>query len=370
VRTTSDSDFWRDVKESLNLLLPNGDQRKVVINPAAGVILVRALPSELRQVEQYLKAVQVNVERQVMIEAKILEVELSADAQSGVNWSAFGRILGRSIGVAMTKPGTLLQNAANGSATLSSEGVTITPGSSVKTDTGSNGFYGLSFQSANFAAMLNFLDTQGKVQVLSSPRIATLNNQKAVLKVGSDELYVTNVSSSSTTTTTGTTSTPNLNLQPIFSGIALDVTPQIDGDGMVMLHVHPSITTVTEKSKSINLGSLGSYTLPLAASSVNETDSIVRVPDGQIVAIGGLMMQEQRRDNTGIQGLADLPFIGQAFRQKSTITRKRELVILMRPTIIRDDTGWPEAGGVAAAAAAEAAPAPEQSRIDPEAKPR
>jgi MSHA biogenesis protein MshL len=212
--------------------------------------------------------------------------------------------------------------------------------------------------------MLNFLETQGKVQVLSSPRIATLNNQKAVLKVGSDELYVTNVSSQSSTTGSTTTSTPSLNLQPIFSGIALDVTPQIDAEGMVMLHVHPSITTVTEKNKNINLGALGSYQLPLAASSVNETDSIVRVPDGQIVAIGGLMMQEQRRDNTGIPGLSELPYVGQLFKQKSAVLRKRELVILMKPTVIKEDGGnWPDAGNARALEAAPAAALPEPAEL-------
>jgi MSHA biogenesis protein MshL len=181
------------------------------------------------------------------------------------------------------------------------------------------------------------------VQVLSSPRIATLNNQKAVLKVGSDELYVTGVATSTVSSGNSTTSTPSVTLQPFFSGIALDVTPQIDADGQVMLHVHPSISTVSEKQKNINLGSLGSYQLPLAASTVSETDSIVRVRDGQIVAIGGLMTQQQSRETTGVTGLGELPVIGGLFRQTSTVLRKRELVILMKPSVIHDDTGWPGA---------------------------
>jgi MSHA biogenesis protein MshL len=204
-------------------------------------------------------------------------------------------------------------------------------------------FYGVSFQNANFSTLLTFLETQGRVQVLSSPRIATINNQKAVLKVGSDELYVTGVSSSISSTGSSTTSVPSVTLQPFFSGIALDVTPQIDKDGMVMLHVHPSISTVTEKQKSINLGSLGSYKLPLAASTISETDSIVRVRDGQIVAIGGLMQQEQREDNSQVPGLGDAPVVGGLFRQKATVLRKRELVILMKTTVIHEDSAWPEA---------------------------
>ncbi|MEY2654869.1 MAG: hypothetical protein RLZZ524_1897, partial [Pseudomonadota bacterium] len=224
-------------------------------------------------------------------------------------------------------------------------------------------FYGLAFQSTHFAALLSFLEGQGKVQVLSSPRIATLNNQKAVLKVGSDELYVTGVSSTTTSSGSTSTSTPSVVLQPFFSGISLDVTPQIGEDGQVMLHVHPAISTVTEKQKAINLGSLGSYQLPLASSAINETDSIVRLRDGEIAAIGGLMSQERREDSTAIPGLGELPMVGGLFRQKSTSMRKRELVILLKPTIVRDGNPWPEAD--ASVPASRLQPWPERATNTP-----
>ena len=337
VRTTSDADFWRDVQGSLSAMLTSDTQgsqrRSVIVNASAGVIVVRATPLELRQIAQYLEAVQVSIERQVMLEAKILEVELSKDAQTGVNWSAFGRFLDGALSIAALAPGITL----SGTGQVDMAAATTTAAASGKA------FYGVSFQNANFSTLLTFLETQGRVQVLSSPRIATINNQKAVLKVGSDELYVTGVSSTISSTGASTTSVPSVTLQPFFSGIALDVTPQIDKDGMVMLHVHPSISTVTEKQKSINLGSLGSYKLPLAASTISETDSIVRVRDGQIVAIGGLMQQEQREENSQVPGLGDAPVVGGLFRQKSTVMRKRELVILMKTTVIHEDSAWPEA---------------------------
>ncbi|MEX8494319.1 pilus (MSHA type) biogenesis protein MshL [Sphaerotilus sp.] len=354
VRTTSDADFWRDVQGSLSALLSSeaqGSQRRsVVVNASAGVIVVRATPLELRQIAQYLEAVQVSIERQVMLEAKILEVELSKDAQTGVNWSAFGRFLDGALSLAALAPGITLA----GTGQIDMATATTAAAASGKA------FYGMSFQNANFSTLLTFLETQGKVQVLSSPRIATINNQKAVLKVGSDELYVTGVSSSISSTGSSTTSVPSVTLQPFFSGIALDVTPQIDKDGMVMLHVHPSISTVTEKQKSINLGSLGSYKLPLAASTISETDSIVRVKDGQIVAIGGLMQQEQREDNSQVPGLGDAPVVGGLFRQKSTVMRKRELVILMKTTVIHEDEAWPEADG--RTPSASIAPFPDSTR--------
>jgi len=354
VRTTSDADFWRDVQGSLSALLASDTQgsqrRSVIVNASAGVIVVRATPLELRQIAQYLEAVQVSIERQVMLEAKILEVELSKDAQTGVNWSAFGRFLDGALSIAALAPGI----------TLSGTGQIDTAAATTTAATSGKAFYGVSFQNANFSTLLTFLETQGKVQVLSSPRIATINNQKAVLKVGSDELYVTGVSSSISSTGSSTTSVPSVTLQPFFSGIALDVTPQIDKDGMVMLHVHPSISTVTEKQKSINLGSLGSYKLPLAASTISETDSIVRVKDGQIVAIGGLMQQEQREDHSQVPGLGDAPVVGGLFRQKSTVLRKRELVILMKTTVIHEDGAWPEAD--ARIPSAGIAPFPESTR--------
>lgn len=358
VRTSSDADFWRDVKASLQALLGLDEsgadhaaagvagapgtpapRRSLVLNPAAGVVVVRATPAELRQVESYLQAVQVSIERQVMLEAKILEVELGESSQTGINWSAFGRALGGAVSVGLAQPGVAL--AASGALNLN--GTAITPGNNLASGSATAPFYGLAFQATHFAALLSFLEGQGKVQVLSSPRIATLNNQKAVLKVGSDELYVTGVSSTTTSSGSTSTSTPSVVLQPFFSGISLDVTPQIGEDGQVMLHVHPAISTVTEKQKAINLGSLGSYQLPLASSAINETDSIVRLRDGEIAAIGGLMSQERREDSTAVPGLGELPVVGGLFRQKSTSVRKRELVILLKPTIVRDGTPWPEA---------------------------
>lgn len=348
VRTTSDADFWREVQASLNALVGGANGRGVVLNPSAGVIVVKATPNELRQVEQYLKAVQLSIDRQVMIEAKIVEVQLSKDAQAGINWGAFGRILGDKVSasIGVLAPGVTLGTSGS----LSSPDITATPGTSVQTGSAGRGFYGLALQASNFAALINFLQTQGDVEVLSSPRIATLNNQKAVLKVGSDELFVTGISSNTTSAGNSTVSTPTLSLTPFFSGIVLDVTPQIDENNDVMLHVHPAISSVAEKTKNIDLGSLGNYRLPLAASTVNETDSIVRVHDGQFVAIGGLMVQGTNNTRTGVPGLSEVPVVGGLFRQSADVMTKHELVILMKPTVIQDGH-WPDPATPSLAAA-------------------
>jgi MSHA biogenesis protein MshL len=175
------------------------------------------------------------------------------------------------------------------------------------------------------------------VQVLSSPRIATLNNQKAVLKVGTDEFFVTNVSTTTTTTGSVSQTSPSVTVQPFFSGIVLDVTPQIDESSNIILHVHPSVSEVTESTRVVNLGGNNpSISLPLAKSTVSETDAIVRVSDGNIVAIGGLMSYDVRDSRGGIPGLA----ADSVLRNTNRTARKKELVILLKPTLIVADRNW------------------------------
>ena len=355
ITTSTNSDFWRDLGTALASIVGNSDGRAVVINPNSGVVLVKAFPIDLRAVEDYLRVTQLIVERQVMLEAKIIEVELNEQFQAGVNWNHFGGKENR-FAYGAVEPETALTttsradfNSSNvppsGGRTILGKGVGVLPGVGglvAATKLGS-GFFGLAFQSANFAALLNFLETQGNVQVLSSPRIASINNQKAVLKVGVDEFFVTNVTLGTQSTTAVQGTAPSVTLQPFFSGIALDVTPQIDEDNNIVLHVHPSISLVKTKDTVINLGDqYGQIVLPLANSAVNETDSVVRVQDGNIVAIGGLMRQSQTSDNNGLPGTTQSSGWGLLFGTRNSQLSKRELVILIKPTIIRNESSWKE----------------------------
>ncbi|MDP1734421.1 MAG: secretin N-terminal domain-containing protein [Sulfuritalea sp.] len=344
VSMTTDSDFWGDLSRALVTIVGTTEGRSVVVNPSSGVVLVRALPTELSNVEKFLKATQLVAERQVMLEAKIIDVTLSEDFQAGVNWGAFKSGPNSFSGLGVGQPGVTL-SAGAGTAQIvgpaAAPAISVTPGQlgSIAAAALGKGFIGLAFQTSNFAALLNFLETQGSVSVLSSPRIATLNNQKAVLKVGADEFFVTNLTvTAGTATATGAigpaTVTPQF--QAMFSGISLDVTPQIDGEGNIILHVHPAITTVTESQKSMDLGgATGTINVPLAVSRINETDSIVRVQDGNIVAIGGLMRQAQSSDRSQLPGATG--FTANALGQRASSLSKRELVILIKPTLIDGD---------------------------------
>jgi len=340
VSTTSTSDFWAELKAALDAIVGGTkDGRSVVISPQSGVVVIRGMPDELRNVAAYLKATQLSVDRQVILEAKILEVQLNDSYQTGINWAAFRTGGNSRVSGGLVAPGTVLQ--PNGSLTTAGGPGSVAPGKDIfsAAAAGAGSIFGLAFQTSNFAALLSFLETQGNVNVLSSPRIATLNNQKAILKVGTDEFFVTNVSTT-TTTGTSTTTTPSVTLQPFFSGVVLDVTPQIDAQGNIILHIHPSVSQVSTVNKDINLGTGGSLTLPLASSTTSETDSVVRGRDGQIIAIGGLMKQSTTSDRSQIPGVGDIPVIGALARNTNQITQKRELVILLKPTVVQGDGVW------------------------------
>lgn len=347
VSTSSKTDFWLELAGAVRGLVGSGEGRSVITSPQAGIMAVRGMPDELRQVEKFLKAAQVAVERQVMLEAKVVEVELRDGFQSGIDWSAL-KNGGGATGAVGLLSGNATSNSlvsgvqsnlpgfASGGTALLADGVSIPPAGA--------GLFGLALATDGFQAVLGFLETRGDVQILSSPRVATLNNQKAVLKVGTDEYFVTGVTGGSTTSATATTSAsttlPTIALTSFFSGISLDVTPQIDEGSNITLHVHPSVTSVTEKTKQIDLGSIGSFRFPMASNSVNETDTLVRIQDGNIVAIGGLMQMETNRKASGLPGTSDIPFLSFLLGNKVNSGRKKEVVVLIKPSIIRTAADW------------------------------
>jgi len=357
--TVQTTDFWAEVAYAIRTIVGSGEGRNIVISPQSGVVVVRAMPQELRSVAALLKAMQLSVERQVMLEAKIIDVTLNQAYQAGINWAAFptsGIAAGFSSGVGgvpntLGATGSLTGNTA-GSSAGSSSAFTANPGAGkglataggvVGGTTGvAGGVFGLAAQTKNFASLLQFLESQGSVQVLSSPRVATLNNQKAVLKVGTDQPYVTSITVIPGTSTGGVVTPTSVapQISNLFSGISLDVTPQIDDNGNISLHIHPLVTSVIPKSVGFSLVGVGAQSVDVAAINVSESDTMVRTQDGNIVVLGGLMKVELNAGRSGIPGLSDAPLIGGAFRNSSTDTIKRELVILIKPTIIDSDKNW------------------------------
>ncbi|WP_418357965.1 pilus (MSHA type) biogenesis protein MshL [Shewanella basaltis] len=316
IRSTTKTDFWGELQATLvSIIGETGGGRQVVVTPQAGLVTIRAYPNELRQVRTFLSTAESHLQRQVILEAKILEVTLSDGYQQGIQWE---NVLGH------------VDSTNIDFSTSAGQGLGDTISSVI------GGVTSINVKGTDFSTMISLLDTQGDVDVLSSPRVTASNNQKAVIKVGNDEYFVTDVSTTTVSSTT-TVTTPEVELTPFFSGIALDVTPQIDENGNVLLHVHPSVIEVQEQTKTIQISD-SSLELPLAQSEIRESDTVIRAASGDVVVIGGLMKSENIETVSKVPLLGDIPFLGEAFTSRAKSKQKTELIILLKPTVVGLDT--------------------------------
>jgi MSHA biogenesis protein MshL len=315
ISTRTETDFWAELLATLESMLGDGDGKSVMVTPQAGLVTVRAMPKEIRAVKAFLDVSEEIIQRQVILEARIIEVALDDGYQQGINW---GQIL-----------------ANSGSTDFQFSNTSGNIGNSISAALGN--ITSLSFINKDFSGVLSLLSTQGNVQVLSSPRVTAINNQKAVIKVGDDEYFVTDVSSQSTISSSTTSVVPNIELTPFFSGIALDVTPQIAADGMVLLHVHPSVIETQEQEKIVTLNQ-EQFVLPLAQSNIRESDTVIRAKSGEIVVIGGLMQSIVSETESKTPLLGDIPILGNLFKNIRNSEIKKELVILIKPTVVDKDT--------------------------------
>lgn len=315
IQSASETDFWGELKTALESLVGKDKGRYVIVSPQASMVTVHALPSEIAAMKDFLNKSEESLQRQVILEAKVIEVTLKDDYQQGVNWE---QVIGH-IGSTDITFGTSAVGAATNSIAAELGGSTS-----------------ISFKNTDFSGVINLLETQGDVQMLSNPRVTAINNQKAVIKVGQDEYFVTEVSST-TVTGNSTTTTPEIELTPFFTGIALDVTPQIDVNGSVILHVHPSVTETAEQKKVITLNN-EEFILPLAQSNIREADTIIRAGSGEIVVIGGLMQTVTTDEESKTPLLGDLPVLGNLFKSIRKRQEKKELVILIKPTVVMADS--------------------------------
>jgi MSHA biogenesis protein MshL len=321
ILTLNKTDFWSDIHRTIIAIIGGArEDRMVLVTPQAGIVVVKALPKELNAVRDFLERSELSVKRQVILEAKILEVRLNESFEAGINWSAIGGQIMQFDNVStFESPNTILEATNNGD--LFSSIISI----------------------QNISTLLKLLETQGSVQVLSSPRIATVNNQKAVIRVGSDEFFVTGITDNTTSNASSTTSSPTIELDSFFSGIALDVTPQIAENGDVILHIHPVITEVTDQQKELVLGN-ETFSLPLALRDIRETDTIVWAKNGQIVVLGGLMLEGSRETDGRRPVIGSIPLVSSLFKTRERRKSKTELVILLQPIVANDETWRADVG--------------------------
>jgi MSHA biogenesis protein MshL len=345
VQTLNKTDFWSNLQATVSSIIGGtAESRSVVVSPQAGMVVVKAYPHELSAVREFLERSELTIKRQVILEAKILEVTLSEGFEAGINWN---QISGQITQARNLQDGFPLNT--DGSAPVSefrnldvTEFVAGPTGGTVALNYKDREAIGSTFASLyqikDITRMLSLLQTQGQVQVLSSPRVSTVNNQKAVIRVGSDEYFVTGISNNTTTNASSTTNTPNIELSPFFSGISLDVTPQIAEDGEVILHIHPVVSEVRDQLKVFTVGE-DNFSLPLALRAVRESDSIVKAANGQVIVLGGLMTEKVNNVDGKRPLLGDIPIINSLFKTKNKQKSKTELVILLKPTLV-DDQVW------------------------------
>ena len=349
VQTMNHTDFWASLRTTISSIIGGEDEsRSVTVSPQAGMIVVKARPSELSAVREFLERSELSVKRQVILEAKILEVSLNEGFEAGVNWGAISGQLAYTQNIA---DGFVLGANGAGTNATTSEFRNITKNFTYTDKNGVmqnlavpaseaiGGTFSSLLQVQDITKLLSLLETQGSVQVLSSPRVSTVNNQKAVIRVGSDEYFVTGISSNTTSNATSTSTAPNIELSPFFSGISLDVTPQISENGEVVLHIHPVVSDVKDQLKVFTVGDQN-FSLPLAYRGIRESDSIVKAQNGQVIVLGGLMQENKQNTDGKRPILGDIPLLNSLFRTKSKAKSKTELVILLRPIVVDDESTW------------------------------
>lgn len=326
INSTSKTDFWQELEKSLNTIIAApvkqsmdsvimSDAPGIAINKQTGMVVVKATPMQMRDIEKLINGTEHRISRQVVIETKILEVILDSGHQDGINWASVVRQSGQAMLTASNPLPSAIAQSAN--------------------------VFTLNVNKGDFSMFVHLMENQGKTNILSSPRISTLNNQKAVIKVGQDEYFITGVSSNNNTGISGSAVVNNdIQWTPFFSGIAMDVTPQIADNEKITLHIHPSITQVESQVKDFSINGQAN-SIPMALNKVRESDSIVNAESGQIIVIGGLMQEKRDETKRGVSLLSSLPYVGHLFREDIGALEKSELVILLKPTII-ENNNWDE----------------------------
>jgi MSHA biogenesis protein MshL len=282
--------------------------QRLIINPVAGTVLVTATPAKLAEVATFMQAFESSVQRQVLIEAKIVEVRLNNDFQFGIDWN---RIASGPLGLGFQT------NNQSGAPT-----VTLSLGGG----------------SSKVNLVLHALQSQGDVSVLSSPRVAAMNNVRAQFSVTTDEVFFI-INSTPITNSNGVVgSTQNVTPQTISVGIVLDVLPQIAADNMITMNIRPHVTSVV-RTATFQTDNGGTISAPVVEN--RETDTMIRARAGETVVIGGLMQNAITHTTTGVPGLQSLPVVGGLFRGKTTNESKSELVIFITASIV---AGQPATG--------------------------
>ena len=300
--------------------------KSVLVQPLTGIVIVTAYPFELDRIEKFINAAQESLQREVIIQIQFLEVVLNEGYQQALDFNTFGSQANDPV----TGSGAFRGDAEGLLGSANDQALQFLGAA--------NGIQGIanpvqfSTNFTDFDAVFQLLQTRGTTQVISSPQLRILNNQKAVFQDGDQEFFQTQADTTTVASGDNTTTNAENNLQQFFSGISMDITPQISANGDITLHVHPIISAVDEQSKNI-----GGQIVPLARTTTREIDSVIKAQNGRIVVLGGLAFERNINQTAGIPGISSIPVVGDVLEQRQTESVKSEFIILLKPIIANPD---------------------------------
>jgi MSHA biogenesis protein MshL len=332
VSTADESDLWKEIDKGLQSL--KSLDGTIVVHKTSNTVLVKDYPAQIRKIAQYLEMVTGSVQRQVLIEAQIIEVYLQDSFQAGIDWGyiqSLPQMSNLSWGLAtngaspwLGYPGSTDSGSGSGGSG-SGAAVQSVPGSWVVKPFGGIFRIGGADQTVSLNDIMEALSTQGDVNIISSPKISTLNNQPAIIKVAREDPYF-----QTTQTTVYGQSDTTTEVNFISIGVVLAVTPQIGSDGTIILSIHPSVTDKVGEATSRQ-----GDKVPIV--DVRETDTVVRVNDRETILFAGLMQNKSTEDVTAVPLLSEIPWLGYLFKHTSRVTRKTELVVMLTPKIVTSE---------------------------------
>ena len=335
VKSTSDNSYWKTLGNNLRQILTGqaagGDAAAgpdpVAVNSIAGVISVYANSVQQRKVQAFIDQVTANSKRQVLIEVTVVEVELNDSYQAGVDWSRVSANGG------LGKDGVSFINTLTGGNLSTAPVYTMT-------------YNNFDADGSGFSAAVKMLSQFGDTKVLSTPRIMALNNQTALLKVVDERVYFSlsqDIVEASRNNAARSTITSEIKTVPV--GFIMSVTPQISDNGNVSMNVRPTITRILGYvvDPAPRLSEFGQdFDNLVPEIHVSEIESLLEVADGQTVVIGGLMQDTSQKKRDGVPLLSRLPGVGDLFSYRDDAVKKSELVLFLRPTVVRGaGTGQP-----------------------------
>ncbi len=295
------TDIYAQVEATVKALL--SPQGKYSLNRLTGVLFVRDRRPNIERIQEYIDALKSTQRKQVLIEARVIEVNLNRDSRYGINWSELNRKMG-------------------------DYRVSITQSLALE-----NPFLTATIAGAHFSSVINFLETFGKVRIVSSPRIRALTGQSAMISVGKSISYLKKVEVTTETTEGGTTIvSPTVEISSIFDGILLGITPYVASDNSITISIVPIKSDVTELLQR----QIGENTYTLPQVNLREASTVVRARSGDLIVLGGLISREKREENKQVPGVSKIPLAGALFRQHRRYTNTVELVILLKPTLIEE----------------------------------